>query len=68
MGKLVILVALAGTAFVVPTNAVAKVSYGDCRAKVMQDPRYLDGKARTGCGKICGAAIRRCMQNNGKYD
>jgi hypothetical protein len=68
MRKLSILVTLATVGFIPPTIAVAKASYGDCRAKVMKDPRFLDGRARAGCGKICGAAIRRCMQNNGKID
>ena len=46
----------------------AKASYGDCRTKVMNDPRYSGDASRFGCGARCAAAIRRCMANGGKVD
>jgi hypothetical protein len=46
--------------------ATAKMNYAECRILVTQNPTYLDGKGRV-CGRQCNAAIRRCVQNNGKF-
>lgn len=68
MGRLVILVAtLLLVGVVGPTNAAPKMSAGECRTKVMQNPTYLDGRNRR-CGKQCNAAIQRCVQSGGKLD
>ena len=49
-----------------PASA-AKLTHAECRAKVMENPTYLDGKFRR-CGRQCNAAIARCVQTGGKFN
>ena len=70
MGRLLIIAGLAVAALVAPANAASKLSYGECKVRVTNDPggRYVVGKSRNRCGHACVAAARRCMASGGKFD
>jgi hypothetical protein len=70
MGKFLSTLGLAIAVLVAPTYATARVSYGECKVRVMNDPggRYLVGKSRDRCARACVAAIRRCQANAGRFD
>jgi hypothetical protein len=70
MRKSLGIVGLALAVLVAPAHAATRLSYGECKIKVMHEPvgRYLAGKSRDRCGYACVAAARRCMANAGKFD
>ena len=70
MGKFLSILGLVIAVLVAPTYAAARLSYSECKIRVMHDPggRYLAGKSRDRCGYACVAAARRCMANAGKFD
>jgi hypothetical protein len=53
----------------VSAEAAQRLSYAQCRARVIQSPVYLGGKESSlACMQPCEAAIARCMENGGKFD
>jgi hypothetical protein len=70
MGKSLSIVGLAIAVLVAPAYAATRLSYAECKIKVMHDPggRYLVGKSRDRCGHACVAAARRCRASGGKFD
>ena len=70
MGKFLVVLGLATAVLVAPADAVARMSYGECKTRVMNDPggRYLVGKSRDRCGRACVAAARRCVASGGRFD
>ena len=70
MGKSLSIVGLAVAVLVAPAYAATRLSYGECKVKVMHDPggRYLVGHSRDRCARACVAAIRRCQATAGKFD
>jgi len=63
MGKLLMITSLAlAVAMVSSASAAAKMSFGACKTRIMQDSRNLDGPNRNYCGRGCMVKVRACMQ------
>jgi len=52
---------LAGTISTDMARAGPKMSFGQCKTRVMADARNLDGTNRNYCGRACMVKIRACM-------
>jgi hypothetical protein len=70
MGKAKLLAGILIVAFVLPVSAAQRIGIEQCRTKVTQDSRYMQGtrSGRLVCARGCRAAIQRCMHSGGKFD
>jgi hypothetical protein len=56
---------VAGTISIDAARAGPKMSFGQCKSRVMADARNLDGTNRNYCGRGCMVKVRACMHGEG---
>jgi hypothetical protein len=59
-----LLAGLAGAISIDAARAGPKMSFGQCKTRVMADARNLDGTNRNYCGRSCMVKVRACMHGD----